>query len=109
MDELIRDHPTKVLTIIGIVITVVLWVLYQLGWSRPKKTLPWDGVERRSDKCADHPQMQHKVCSLYEKLDDLDSKTDEAVHKIDDVVKKTEFILGLIEARWGKLRINREE
>lgn len=103
MDELIRSHPTKVLALIGVVVSAVLWLLYQLGWLRSKKVMPWNGEERRSQQCPDHPQIKHKVCSLYEKLDDLDAKVDSVVTKTDAVVRKTEYILGRIEERWGKL------
>ena len=98
MDELIRDHGTKLVILFSGVLSIVLGALYKLGWIRlggakGLKTQPWSGVERR--ECAQHPALNQKVCSLYTKLEEVDKK-------LDSVAEKLQFVLGRLEERWVK-------
>lgn len=101
MDELLRDHPGKVIGLIIAVIAAVVATFWKIGWLNiPKSKEPeWDGHDRR--QCGQHPYLQDKVCSLYKKLDDLDEK-------LDALSNKMHIILGALEQRWGK-RISRDE
>lgn len=94
MDELIRQYPYKVASLISIVIAGVMWALHRLGWLRIGSRKKWDGLTERRE-CGQHPAMQQKVCSLYGKLEELDKK-------LDTVAEKLQFVLGTLEARWGK-------
>lgn len=93
MDELLRDHGHSIIVLLIFIVATVLGSLYKLGWLRPRPKT-WDGKTERRE-CSQHPLIQQKVCSLYEKLEDLDSK-------LDTVSEKLQYILGALENRWGK-------
>lgn len=100
MDELIRDHLLRVISLLGIVIAGVIVALYKIGWlkvgQKDTEEIPtnrWNGHERR--ECAQHSALNQKVCALYTKLEDVDKK-------LDTVAEKLQYILGALENRWGQ-------
>ena len=102
MDILFKEHGHTIIMLLVIVIASVLGALYKLGWIRPKpRKDEWDGHERR--ECALHPLMDQKVCSLHSTLEDVEIKMGDVAEKLDNVAEKVQFILGLVEAKWGKL------
>lgn len=94
MDQLIRDHGHSIIMLLIVVVASILGALYKLGWIRPK-VKNWDGKTERRE-CAQHPVMNQKVCTLHSKLDDVEEK-------LDLVAERVQYILGMIEARWGRL------
>jgi|PlaIllAssembly_1097288.scaffolds.fasta_scaffold395637_2 hypothetical protein len=95
MDQLLRDHGHSVIILLILVIASTLGALYKLGWIRPRDK-DWDGKTERRE-CASHPVMTQKVCSLHKTLDDVETK-------LDIVAERVQYILGLIEARWGRIK-----
>lgn len=94
MDELLRDHGPAVILLFVVVLAAIIGAFYKLGWIAPRQK-EWDGrTERR--ECTQHPIMNQKVCSLHGKLDDVEGK-------LDHVAERVQYILGLIEARWGRI------
>ena len=99
MDELIRQYPVKIFSLAAIIIGGVVGALYKMGWLRVRKYAEWDGQERRrSEPCDLHSEMHGKVCALYQKMEQID-------FKLDSVSEKLQFLLGSMEARWGKRNI----
>ena len=95
LDELIRDHPTKVAALVAFIIAGVMGGLYKLGWLRVSNRKEWDGNERRKNEpCDAHEGLNGKVCALYAKMEAIDSK-------VDVVAERLQYILGSLEARWG--------
>ena len=106
MFDLIKLKPIESITIAisggGFAVAAVLYALHKLGWIKmPRsKTEDWDGHERR--ECAQHSGLNQKVCSLYEKLDDVEVKLGEVVNKLGLVSENVQYLLGLFDKKWRK-------